>query len=410
MDIANGVGDISITDKSPNVNINEDIVDPWTVVSSSDTGVDYDKLIKRFGSQHVDKELLDRFEKVTNQPIHHFLRRGIFFSQRDMHLILNQYEAGKPFYLYTGRGPSSSSMHLGHLIPFILCKWLQDVFDVPIVIQLTDDEKCLWRDIKLEEANKMAYENAKDIIAVGFDINKTFIFSDLDYIGQCPEFYRNMVRIQKCVTFNQVKGIFGFGDSDVIGKISFPAIQAAPALSTSFPHIFNNKKLPCLIPCAIDQDPYFRMMRDVAPRIGFQKPALLHSVFFPALQGAKTKMSASEPNSTIFLTDTVKQVKNKINKHAFSGGQATVEEHREIGGNCDVDISYQYLTFFLEDDEKLERIRKDYSSGTLLTGELKKILIDVITPIIQEHQEQRAKITEELLKQYMTPRKLNYNY
>lgn len=327
-----------------------------------------------------------------------------------MHSILNQYEAGKPFYLYTGRGPSSSSMHLGHLIPFIFCKWLQDIFDVPLVIQLTDDEKTLWKDIKLEEAHKMAYENAKDIIAIGFDVNKTFIFSDLDYIGQCPEFYRNMIRIQKCVTFNQVKGIFGFGDSDVIGKISFPSVQATPALSTSFPHIFNGKKLPCLIPCAIDQDPYFRMTRDVAPRIGFQKPALLHSTFFPALQGAKTKMSASDPNSTIFLTDTPKQLKNKVNKHAFSGGQSTVEEHRQLGGNCDVDISYQYLQFFLEDDEKLEQIKKDYTSGALLTGELKKILIDILTPIVTTHQERRAKITSEVLKQYMTPRKLNFNY
>lgn len=219
-----------------------------------------------------------------------------------------------------------------------------------------------------------------------------------------------MVRIQKCVTFNQVKGIFGFGDSDVIGKISFPAVQATPALSTSFPAIFNGQKLPCLIPCAIDQDPYFRMTRDVAPRIGFQKPALLHSSFFPALQGAKTKMSASDPNSTIYLTDTPKQLKNKVNKHAFSGGKTTVEEHRQFGGNCDIDISFQYLRFFLEDDDRLEQIRKDYTSGTLLTGELKKILIDTLTPIITQHQERRAKISDDVLKQFMTPRKLNFKF
>lgn len=73
-------------------------------------------------------------------------------------------------------------MHLGHLIPFIFCKWLQDVFDVPLVVQLTDDEKFLWKDIKLEDANKMAYENAKDIIALGFDVRKTFMFTDIDYI------------------------------------------------------------------------------------------------------------------------------------------------------------------------------------------------------------------------------------
>ncbi|GLV40236.1 Tryptophanyl-tRNA synthetase [Carabus blaptoides fortunei] len=385
----------------------DDIVNPWNVVSKSDTGIDYDKLIKRFGSQSIDAELLARFERVTGKPVHHLLRRGIFFSHRDFHLILNEYEAGRSFYLYTGRGPSSQSMHLGHLIPFLVCKWLQDVFDVPLVIQLTDDEKCLWKDLSLEQANKMAYENAKDIIAIGFDVAKTFIFSDLDFIGQCPQFYHNMLRIQKCVTYNQVKGIFGFTDSDVIGKISFPSIQAAPSFSSSFPFIFNDMKLPCLIPCAIDQDPYFRMTRDVAPRLGQHKPALIHSSFFPALQGAQTKMSASDPNTTIFLTDTPKQIKNKVNKHAFSGGRATIEEHRALGGNSDVDISYQYLRFFLDDDERLEQIRNDYSSGALLTGELKKILIETIQPIVGQHQERRAAITDELLKQFMAPRKLN---
>lgn len=355
----------------------------------------------------IDSGLLECFEKVTGKKVHHLLRRGIFFSHRDLNLILNEKEAGRPFYLYTGRGPSSESMHLGHLIPFIVCKWLQDVFDVPLVIQLTDDEKCLWRDLSVEEANRMAYANAKDIIACGFDVNKTFIFCDLDYIGQCPEFYRNMIRVQKCVTFNQAKGIFGFSDSDPIGKITFPSVEAAPCVSSSFPFLFGDKKIPCLIPCAIDQDPYFRMMRDVAPRIGCPKPALIHSSFFPALQGAKTKMSASEPNSTIFLTDTPKQIKNKINKHAFSGGQATIEEHRKLGGNCDVDISYKYLTFFLDDDEKLEEIRKNYSSGEMLTGELKKILIETIQPIITEHQKRRAEISDDTLKQFMTPRKLN---
>ena len=48
----------------------------------------------------------------------------------------------------------------------------------------------------------------------------------------------------------------------------------------------------------------------------------------------------------------------QVNKHAFSGGRDTVEEHREFGGNCDVDVSFMYLTFFLEDDDRLEQIRK----------------------------------------------------
>lgn len=100
------------------------------------------------------------------------------------------------------------------------------------------------------------------------------------------------------------------------------------------------------------------MTRDVAPLLNYQKCSLILSKFFPALQGAQTKMSASDENSSIFLTDTPKKIKDKINKYAFSGGGDSVEMHRKQGGNCDVDVSFQYLTFFLEDDEKLEQIRK----------------------------------------------------
>lgn len=102
----------------------------------------------------------------------------------DLTAILDRYEQGKPFYLYTGRGPSSDSMHLGHLLPFQFTAWLQDVFDCPLVIQLTDDEKFYFKpDLKLEQVHKFSFENARDIIACGFKPDKTFIFSDLDYMG-----------------------------------------------------------------------------------------------------------------------------------------------------------------------------------------------------------------------------------
>lgn len=391
--------------------VDEDIVDPWNVASSSATGIDYDKLIIRFGCTKIDQTLLDRFESLIKKPLHHWLRRGIFFSQRDLHSILNQFEQKKRFYLYTGRGPSAGSLHVGHLVPFMFTKWLQDVFDVPLVIQLTDDEKFLWKGLKVDEARKLAIENAKDIIACGFDLEKTFIFNDTEYISQERSFYSNILQIQRLVTFNQVKGIFGFGGSDSIGKIAFPAVQAAPCLSTTFPKVFgeHSKAIPCLIPCAIDQDPYFRMTRDVAPKLKAPKPALIHSVFFPALQGAQTKMSASDPNSSIFMTDTPNQIKNKINRYAFSGGGETVEEHRLKGGNCDVDIAYQYLTFFLEDDAKLAEIKSQYTKGEMLTGEIKSHLITVLQEIVATHQANRKKITDEVVQQFMTPHRLRFS-
>jgi tryptophanyl-tRNA synthetase len=82
------------------------------------------------------------------------------FSELDQ--ILDRYEKGKPFYLYTGRGPSADSMHMGHLVPFIFCQWLQETFKVPIVIQMTDDEKFLFKeDLKPEDTMKYCTENAK---------------------------------------------------------------------------------------------------------------------------------------------------------------------------------------------------------------------------------------------------------
>lgn len=73
---------------------------------------------------------------------------------------------------------------------FLYFRWLQETFNVPLVIQLTDDEKALWKDLKIEQTMKLARENAKDIIAMGFDVNKTFVFSDLDFIGYFVTLYK----------------------------------------------------------------------------------------------------------------------------------------------------------------------------------------------------------------------------
>ncbi len=68
--------------------------------------------------------MISRIEKLTGRPANHLLRRGIFFSHRDLNVILDNVEKGKPFYLYTGRGPSSSAMHIGHLLPFLFTKYV----------------------------------------------------------------------------------------------------------------------------------------------------------------------------------------------------------------------------------------------------------------------------------------------
>ncbi|PFH50693.1 hypothetical protein AMATHDRAFT_3769 [Amanita thiersii Skay4041] len=388
-------------------NPHEQIVTPWDVQGSVTTdgkqqAIDYDKLIDQFGTRRIDSAILERFEKLTGKRPHIFLRRGMFFSHREFDKILDRYEQGKPFFLYTGRGPSSESMHLGHMIPFVFTKWLQDAFDVPLVVQLTDDEKFLFKhELKVEQTKLFARRNARDIIACGFNLEKTFIFSNYDYLGGA--FYENVSKISRQITYSQAKATFGFTDSDNIGKIHFAAIQAAPSFSNSFPHIFGTvSSIPCLIPCAIDQDPYFRLTRDVAQKLKYPKPSLLHSKFFPALQGPQTKMSASDINSSIYMSDQTGQIKNKVNRHGFSGGKETEEEHRRLGGDTEVDVSYQYLTFFLDDDDELERIGRDYRAGILLTGQLKARCIEVLQKFVGEFQERRAKVTDSDIDAFMS--------
>jgi tryptophanyl-tRNA synthetase len=278
---------------------------------------------------------------------------------------------------------------------------------------LTDDEKFFHTPkLTLKEAHRFAEQNALDIIAIGFDPKKTFIFADTQFIdsGFAAAFNANVREMGKRTTNNQIKGTFGFNDSNNIAEFAFPAMQSATAFATSFPFIFGPDpkkvaKIPCLIPCAIDQDPYFRQCRDNAPRIGLIKPAIIHTVFLPSLKGSESKMSASDADSSIFLSDTDNQIKKKINK-AFSGGQDTIELHKEIGGRTDVDVPYQYLTFYLEDDEELERLRQAYEKGEIASGEMKAACIKELQAYVSGFKERRKLVTEHIRDEFMRPRQL----
>ena len=360
-------------------------VTPWEVKGE----IDYGRLIKEFGTEPITEALLKRIEKHTGD-LHPYLKRKIFFSHRDLNQLLDRYEKGNKFFLYTGRGPSEQ-VHMGHITVWKFTKWLQEKFKVDLWFQMTDDEKFLFKqNLTLEETNKLAYENALDVIALGFDPKKTHIFSDIDY---AKTLYPQALKVAKKLTLSTAQATFGFKGENNVGQIFYTAMQSVPCF---LPSVLEKKELSCLIPLAIDQDAHFRISRDILPKLGHQKPSLLHQRFLPALSGIG-KMSASE-GVTIFTTDTPEQVAQKIRKYAFSGGRDTIEEHRKKGGNPDIDASYQWLTFFEEDDKKLNKIYEDYKAGNLLSGELKQILIDKLNIFLKEHQKKREYAKKQLHK------------
>ncbi|MHA1300803.1 MAG: tryptophan--tRNA ligase, partial [Candidatus Helarchaeota archaeon] len=305
-------------------------VTPWEVSGE----VDYDKLIEQFGTQRISEEIIEKIKKYTGD-LHPLLKRQIFFSHRDMDWLLNEYEKEGNFFLYTGRGPSGGT-HLGHLMPWIFTKWLQDKFKVDLWFQMTDDEKFYFkREIELKDSNYYARDNALDVIALGFDEKKTHIFSDIEISSHM---YPISALIAKRITFSMVKASFGFGNDANLGQIFYTCMQAVPAI---LPSILAKKNIPCLIPHAIDQDPHFRLTRDVVSKLGYYKPASIHCIFLPGLAKGG-KMSASIKESAIFTTDTPKDVKKKVNR-AFTGGAASVAEQRENGGNPDICSVHKYF-------------------------------------------------------------------
>ncbi|MBI2043779.1 tryptophan--tRNA ligase [Candidatus Pacearchaeota archaeon] len=358
-------------------------VTPWEV--SGD--VDYDKLVKNFGTEHISEKIYKKLDKC-----HPLIRRRLYFSHRDFDKWLAAYDSGKKVSVLTGRGPSSK-MHIGHLVPFIVAKSLQDEFNCDVFIAISDDEKFYVKEnLSFEQALEFGKDSILDILALGFKPGKTFVFQDFVY----TDMYRYAARIAKKMTYSTAKAAFGLNPENNIGWSFYPAMQAAHIL---FPQ-FQKGKHMSVVPVGIDQDPFIRLTRDIATAKEFnlEKPAALHARFLPSLTGS-AKMSGSESTGQINLNDTPKEVEMKIKKYAFSGGKDTIEEHRKHGGNPDIDVSFQYLKFFFEEnDKKLKKIHDDYKSGKMLTSELKQILIEKINSFLKEHQKKRELVKKQLSK------------
>jgi len=368
---------------------NEMIVTPWEVRGK----VDYERLIHEFGTLPLTDELLKRIEKHTGH-VHLQLRRKLFFSHRDLDTVIDLYEKGTRFILYTGRGPSGP-VHIGHLVPWIFTKHLQDAFNTRLYFQMTDDEKFVVDDdAKLKQTTNYGLENALDLIALGFKPENTYIIYDVQDIDLL---YDIALEVAKHITYSTAKATFGFQESTNLGWIFWPAIQAAPC--------FIHKKLtgenvPALIPAAIDQDPYWRITRDIAPKLGYFKPAQIHSRFLPGL-GVGGKMSASEPETAIFTVDPPEIVKRKV-WNAFTGGKGTIAEQRKTGANPDVCSIYQYFLFlFEEDDKKLIEREQQCRTGKMLCGDCKKELTERINKFLSEHQKRREEAKDNLEKYHI---------
>ncbi len=179
--------------------------------------------------------------------------------------------------------------------------------------------------------------------------------------------------------------------SAILGDIGFSDIRANP------------KHGSIEIPAATSRDrdlirPELLKLERSLGGLGLLQPSSTYHKFAIGMTG--DKMSSSRPETTIFLTEDVQTMEKKV-KSSFSGGQSTLEEHRRLGGDPDVDVAFQYLRYFFEDDDNaLAEVETGYRSGEILTGQMKQICIDKASEYLShlgEMRQQTAHIVDDFL-------------
>ncbi|WP_435176946.1 tryptophan--tRNA ligase [Halorussus sp. AFM4] len=371
---------------------NDFTVTPYAVEGE----VDYDELLDRFGADELTDDQIARFPDP-----HPMVRRRVFYAGRDVDRFLGAANSGETVSLVTGVGPSGP-MHVGHAMHFYHAKHLQETTGAHVYIPMSDDEKYFGKDLTLAEIGEHARDNLRDLLAVGFDPERTRIVVDT---ADADVVYPLATQFAKHVTQSTMEATYGRPDN--VGLAFYPAVQIAHLLLPQLVH----GPHASVVPIAVDQDPHVRLARDVAAKEAFDvtKPAALLSKFLPTLDGPG-KMSSSDSVSersseargtsshgapAIYLTDDRETVADKIRTYAYSGGRSSLEAHREHGGDPEVDVAYQLLAFFFEDDDAtLDRLADEYRSGDLLSGELKSYAAERIADFLEAHRERRAAIDD----------------
>lgn len=355
----------------------KDVIDPW----SSAEIEDYQQTMEEFGIQ----PLADIIDQIP-EP-HRLMRRGIILGHRDFDRIAEAMKEDKDFALLTGLMPSGK-FHFGHKMVADQIIYYQKQ-GAEVYVCVADVEVHNTRGIPLKEARETAIDQyLTNYIALGLEPDNCHFY----FQSQGPRDYQALSKLlADKTTLNEMKAIYGDLEP---GKIVSVLTQIADIL---YPQMEGEGgPRPTITPVGFDQDPHARLTRDVTSRVkkeyGFTKPSFTFHKFMRGLKGGK--MSSSDPHSYIALTDPVQEALGKIDK-AKTGGRDTAEEQRQKGAVIEEDMVFEMLAYhLLEDDNKLEEVYNRYSSGDMLSGEIKQLCKEKMRSFLEQHQQQREEAKE----------------
>jgi len=338
-------------------------------------GSEAEKLVKEFGAK-----LVSELESI---PDFFTFRKGLIYSHRDFGNFLSQLKKRKKCAIVSGFN-ASGTIHLGHLPLFRTNLFFQKEYGIQIFIPISDDESYVTGKVKTqEEGLKNSINIAKQILALGFDPKKTFFIIDQIF----TDIYNLAIMLSRGVTYSQIKATYGYSPETNPGVLFYPSVQSAHIMmpqTEEFGKIEN-----VLVPIGLDEDSHIRICRDLAPKFDFKKPAIIHSLFMPGLDGEK--MKKSKPETAIFLSDSMEDIKRKVGK-AFTGGKETLEKQKKEGGNPNVCVVAEYLNILYFSDKEYKELSKQCKAGKTFCGNCKKLLTKKLQKEIGKIQENLKKI------------------
>lgn len=346
-------------------------IDPFGVTLIED----YERLFTEFGIQSF-KPILSQIPNPSAA-----MRRGIIFGHRDFERILEAMKNHGEFAVMSGIKPTGE-FHLGTLMTAREIIYFQQQGAIAFYC-IADIEAYEDNGISFEESDKIAVNNIADMLALGFDPKRGYV-----YCQSREERVKDLaIAFSRGVTLATMKAIYG---ERHMGLYLSALIQAGDILLPQLEEFEGPK--PTVVPVGVDQDPHIRFTRDLATRFygkyGFIPPSSTYHKLIKALDGGY-KMSKREPMSYFTLDEEPEVIAKKI-FYAFTGGRPTAEEQRKLGGNPEICPIYDlYLFHFSEDDKDIVDLYSDCKCGNILCGEDKARLTEIVTNFVKEHQRKR---------------------
>lgn len=338
---------------------------------------DYSKLYEMFGIEPIDTVINDLKVK------HRFFERRIVFGHRDMTKWIKSLYSGEKSIVLTGFMPSGH-VHLGHLMVIEELKYFQNI-GVKVRVVIADAEAYAVRRLDRDLTIKYGLEYIAHTLAWGLKSSETDFYFQTNYD---ENYYRLIHFFSRKVSFNEMEAIYG---ELTPAKIVSALTQAADILHCQLEEFGGYRNV--IVPVGADQDPHIRLTRDLADRfsndLGLTRTSSMYHKFVTGLDG--NKMSSSRPDFAIFLLDDDDTVAKKISM-ALTGGRATAEEQKRLGGEPHKCSIYQlYLYFLAETDSDLRQVYNDCVAGKVLCGSCKKLALERLLSMLRE---QRSRFNE----------------